>query len=130
MGHRVASTEKSSQVGIAEALRAAARDVAGSTVDVVRPSDSSILIGILTEAQDELTLAYERLAAWHGQVVQGVHHSGEGSGGDPENPGWVGAERALREAADTSAATADALRRAHSANGVARWFDEIRADEH
>jgi hypothetical protein len=129
VGHRVASTEKSSQVRIAETVQAAARDVAQSAVEISRPSDSYILLGILAAAQDELTQAYDLLATWHGQVVQGVHHSGEGAGGDPENPGWVGAERALREAAGTSATTADALRRAHSANGVARWFDEIRADE-
>jgi hypothetical protein len=125
----VASNEKSSQVLITEALEAAARDVANATVEIPRPSDSYTLLAHLASAQEVLTQAYEQLAAWHGKVVQGVHHSGEDAGGDPDNPGWVGAERALREAAGHSAAAADALRRAHSANGVARWFDEIRADE-
>ncbi|HAM25541.1 MAG TPA: hypothetical protein DCP11_02255 [Microbacteriaceae bacterium] len=123
------ATEKSSQVFITEALAAAAHDVADSTADIPKPSDSYAILASLAGTQESLTRAYEQLAAWHGQVVEGVHHAGEAEGGDPDNPGWVNAERSLRRAADRSAAAAEALRTAHTANGVARWFDEIRADE-
>jgi hypothetical protein len=125
----VTTSEKSSQLLITEALLAAASDVADSVAHIPRPSDSYAILGDLARVQEALTLAFERLADWHGQVVEGVHHAGDG-GDDPDNPGWVDAERSLRRAADSSTAAADALRHAHSANGVARWFDEIRADEH
>lgn len=122
------TSEKSSQLLITEALLAAASDVADSVAQIPRPSDSYAILGDLARVQESLTLAYERLADWHDQVVEGVHHAGD-AGEDTDNPSWLDAGRSLRQAADSSTAVADALRHAHSANGVARWFDEIRADE-
>ncbi len=114
---------------MSEKLESAARDLVRLTREVLRPSDSHALLGNLTTAQESLAQVYVQLAEWHSQVVQGVHYAGEEEPGGAGNTGWVRAELALEEAARSGKAAAEALNRAHSANGLARWFDEVRSDE-
>lgn len=118
--------QKSSQIAAAERLEDAAKQFAEATKEIVRPSDTAALLLSLGTVQSTLDDIYTSLARWHGQVVEGVHHAGEDERGDPGNPGWVRADVALREAAQYGADAAAALVRAHSANDVALWFDEIR----
>lgn len=113
----------------AQRLEEATRDLVRSTLQIPRPSDINAVLGSLGTAQGVLAQAYEQLAAWHSQVVPGVHHAGEHETDDSGNPAWVRAELALHEAAHHSTNAAEALKRARSATGVARWFDEIKADE-
>jgi hypothetical protein len=107
----MADNDELGQVHTAEKLEAAARDLVRLTREVLRPSDSHALLGNLTTAQESLAQVYVQLAEWHSQVVQGVHYAGE------------------EESARSGKAAAEALNRAHSANGLARWFDEVRSDE-
>lgn len=114
----------------AERLEAVTRDLVRATLEISRPSDINVVLRRLGSAQGMLTQAYEQLASWHAQVVQGVHYAGEGEPDGSGSPAWVRAEFALHEAAHYSANATDALERSRSANSVARWFDEIKADEH
>jgi hypothetical protein len=118
--------EDSRQIRAAEQLEKAVAEFADKTRDLSKPSDISGLLVSLGCAQSTLDAAHARLAQWHGQVVQGVHHAGEDACGDPENPARVRAEVALREAAQYGADAAAAPSRAHGANEVMLWFDEIR----
>ncbi len=122
----VAVNEESRQVEIAETLSEVARSLVHSTKAVPRPFDSYTLLGNLTAAQEALAQIYTQLAKWHGQVLQGVHHSGEDERGSLDNPGWARAELELQDAARHAAAAVASLRRAHSANGVVKWFDEAQ----
>ena len=126
MERAMAVNEESRQVEIAETLSEVARSLVRSTRVVPRPFDSYSLLGSLAVAQEVLAQIYAQLAEWHGQVLQGVHHSGEDERGSLDNPGWARAELELQDAAHHAAAAEASLRRAHSANGVVKWFDEAR----
>lgn len=118
---------ESSQLLAARQLEKAARDFAATmATEITRPSDTTDLLLNLGTIQGTLNEVYTGLALWHGQVVHGVHHAGEDERGDPENPGWVRADIALREAAQYGADATAALDRAHRANDVALWFDDVR----
>jgi hypothetical protein len=122
--------QKSNQVQGIERLEEAARNLAESTLDIPRPSDSKGILEGLRRSQETLDQIYRQLAEWHGSVVEGVHHSGEKTaGGDPHNPGWIRAELALQEAAQYGADAVAALARAEGANELAVWFDEVLDDE-
>ena len=95
------------QVHTAEKLEAVARDLVHLTREVLRPSDSHLLLGKLTTTQESLTQVYVQLAEWHDQVVQGVHYEGDEVPGGAGNTGWLRAELALEEAARSSKAAAD-----------------------
>lgn len=120
--------QKSTQLAAAEDLEEAAKRFAAETREIPVPSETSALLLSLAAVQSTLDGVYTELARWHRGVVLGVHHAGEDERGDPENPGWMRADVALREAAQYGAQAADALGRAHSGNEVALWFDEIRDD--
>ncbi|CAN5179278.1 hypothetical protein [Frigoribacterium sp. UYMn621] len=122
--------QKSNQVQGTDRLEDAARDLAASTRDIARPSDSKGILEGLRRSQESLNQTYRQLADWHGRVVEGVHHGGEKDGrADPHNPGWIRAELALQEAAQYGADAVAALTRAENANEIARWFDEVLDDE-
>lgn len=121
--------QNTSPVETARRLEDAARNLMRSTHEIPRPSDVHEVLGALKSAQGLLTQAYEQLATWHAEVVQGVHHAGADEPEDSGSPVWLRAEFALHEAAHYSANAVDALERARSANAIARWFDEIRVDE-
>jgi hypothetical protein len=125
----MAENDTSAAVTAAENLDAVSGDLVRLTREVLRPSDSHQLLGNLTTAQESLAQVYVQLAEWHSQVVQGVHYAGEEEPGGSGNAGWLRAELALEEAARSARAVAEALKRAHSANGLAEWFDEVRSDE-
>jgi hypothetical protein len=117
--------ENSSQIQAAEKLETAATELAGELQEILKPSDVSALLLSLGSAQSTLDTVYLRLAQWHGQATAGVHHAGD-ERGNPDNPATVRAEIALREAAQYGSDAAAALARAHAANDVMLWFDEIR----
>ncbi|WP_033373881.1 hypothetical protein [Glaciibacter superstes] len=122
----VIGKEDSSQIRAAEQLEKVATELAEKTKEIPKPSDISALLLSLSSVQSTLDAVYAHLAQWHGQSVQGTHHAGQDERGDPDDPGWIRAEIALREAAQYGADAAEALVRAHSANEVTLWFDEIR----
>jgi len=122
----VVNTQKSHQIAAVERLEKAASQFAEAIREIPRPSDTPDLLDSLGAVQTTLEGVYAALATWHGAVVTGVHHGGERERGDPGNPGWVRADIALREAAQYSSDAAAALARAHKANDVALWFDELR----
>ncbi|HOV99897.1 MAG TPA: hypothetical protein PLY19_00350, partial [Rhodoglobus sp.] len=57
-------------------------------------------------------------------VVDCQHYAGEDNRGDGAT-GTVTAAAELHRAAAALGAASEALRAAHSANGVVRWFDEV-----
>lgn len=114
------------QVAIAAELAETARTLAHSTRNIPRPSDSYALLGNLVAAQRSIAQVYEQLAAWHGQVIEGIHHDGE----EPSDVvrlhgrGTAGARAALLEAKEHAELVEHHLMAAHSSNGMIRWFDD------
>lgn len=94
------------------------------SIDVPAPFDSYTLLGELTATVDDLEQVCRQLGAWHSNVVDGKHYAGEDARGDGVT-GTVTAAAELERAAAALDATSAALRAAHSANGVVRWFDAI-----
>lgn len=118
----------SPQVKLATQLENATAALIKAGAEVPRPSDSYAVLGSLTRAQSELTRVFEQLAEWHAGVEIGVHHAGDEAAHESGNTSWARAEEALREAVEHSQAAATALGAAHTANGVASWYDELRDD--
>lgn len=110
------------QVEVARDLEAQARTLAHSTRDVPAPFDSYTLLGELTATVDNLEQVCRQLGAWHSRVADGTHYAGEDERGDGAT-GTVTAAAELEHAAVALAAASAALRAAHSANGVVRWFE-------
>ena len=123
------TNETSSQVRAAQQLEGVVRTFADETREIVKPSDGADLLQSLSSVQSTLSELYTALALWHGNAVHGRHHAGDGEHGDPENPSWRRASLALEEATQYSRDAAAALDRAHIADEVAVWFDEMRVDE-
>ncbi len=123
----MAVNEEQRQVAIATELAEVARTLAHSTRDVPAPSESYSMLGELTATLADLQQVCRQLAAWHARVIDGVHYEGEDSRGDGAT-GTVTASAELERAAAALDSAEDALRRAHSANGVVRWFDSTHPD--
>lgn len=121
----MAINEEGRQLAIAAELEEAARSLAHSTRDVPVPSDSYALLGELRATIDSLEEICRRLSAWHNKVVDGVHYAGEDDRGDGAT-GTVTAAAELETAAGALNVASNALARAHSANGVVRWYDSPR----
>ncbi|WP_285040014.1 hypothetical protein [Plantibacter sp. lyk4-40-MEA-4] len=121
----MATNEEHRQIEIARALSDQARSLAHSTRDVPNPSDSYSLLAELTATIDDLEQACRQLGAWHTRTVDGKHYAGEDERGDGAT-GTVTAAAELTRAAAALADAADAIRAAHSANGVVRWYEEPR----
>jgi hypothetical protein len=125
----MAVNEEGRQIEIANELAEVARTLAHSTRTVPRPSDSFELLASLRSAQESLAQVYVQLAAWHGAAVDGTHYSGEDGNSIPGVPavGAHGQVTALLNMAAASAREAgDLVNKAHSANAVVRWFDEVK----
>ncbi len=118
----MAVNEEQRQRAIAAELAEVARTLAHSTRDVPVPSESYNMLGELTATLADLEQVCRQLAAWHERVIDGVHYEGEDSHGDGAT-GTVTAAAELERAATALASAEAALRQAHSANGVVRWFD-------
>ena len=84
------------------------------------------MLGELAATLADLEQVCLQLAAWHERVVVGVHYEGEDSRGDGAT-GTVTAAAELERAATALASAEAALRQAHSANGVVRWFDSAHS---
>lgn len=120
----MAENEEHRQVEVARDLSAQARTLAHSTRDIPAPSDSYILLGDLVATIDDLEQVCRQLAAWHSRVVDGLHYAGEDNRGDGAT-GTVTTAAELQRAAAALNTASEALRTAHSANGVVRWFDTV-----
>lgn len=118
----MAVNEEQRQRTVAVQLAEVARTLAHSTRDVPVPSESYSMLGELAVTLGDLEQVCRQLAAWHGRVIDGVHYEGEDSRGDGAT-GTVTAAAELERAATALADAESALRQAHSANGVVRWFD-------
>lgn len=112
--------EESRQVAIAGELEATARTLAHSTRAVPSPIDSYRLLGELNATADHLAQVLNQLAAWHGSAEDGMHYDGE-AGGTLASPTAAGIE--LTEASQAVTKAAEHISRAHSHNGVVRWYD-------
>lgn len=119
-------TSDSHQIAAARQLEEVAKKFAEATASIPNPSETGDLLLSLGSVQSTLSGVYAALAQWHGEVVEGVHHGGEDHRAHAMNPGWVRADVALREAAKYGEDAAEALARAHAANDVALWYEEIR----
>lgn len=121
--------EEGRQTEIANQLAEIARTLAHSTRAVPRPSDSYELLGTLCAAQESLAQVYAQLAAWHGAAVGGKHFDGGDVRSIPGAPA-VGAEGLatglLNMAAASATEAAELVNKAYSANGVVRWFDDVK----
>lgn len=113
--------EEHRQLGVAAQLAEASRTLAHSTRDVPAPADSYDLLGELVATVDSLEQVCRQLGSWHANVVDGVHYRGEDERGDGAT-GTVTAAAELQRAAAALDAASTALRTAHDANGVVRWF--------
>lgn len=118
----MAVNEEQRQRAVAAELSEVARTLAHSTRDVPVPSESYNILGELTATLADLEQVCRQLAVWHERVIDGVHYAGEDERGDGAT-GTVTAAAELERAATALASAATALRGAHSANGVVRWFD-------
>jgi hypothetical protein len=118
----MAVNEEQRQWAVAVELAEVARTLAHSTRDVPVPSESYSMLGELTATLADLEQVCRQLAAWHERVIDGVHYEGEDARGDGAT-GTVTAAAELERAATALASAETALRQAHSANGIVRWFD-------
>ena len=125
----MATNEEGRQTEIANELVEIAQTLAHSTRAVPRPSDSYELLASLSAAQESLAQVYKQLAAWHEAAVDGKHYTGEDDHSIPGAPavGTHGHTTSLLTMAAASATeAAELVNEAHSANGVVRWFDEVK----
>jgi len=118
----MAVNEEQRQAAIASEISELAETLAHSTRDVPRPIDSYSLLGELVATVNDLEQVCRQLGAWHALVIDGTHYAGEDARGDGAT-GTVTAAAELERAAAALDAAGNALRAAHSANGVVRWFD-------
>lgn len=126
----MAINEESRQVEIADQLAEIAKSLAHSTRAVPKPIDSYALIGDLVQAQEALAAVYGQLADWHGRVVDGTHYNGEDERSTTGDTATLQTKGFLELAAHEADQAANQLRKAHSVNGVIRWFDEVsQADQ-
>nr|WP_181716127.1 hypothetical protein [Cryobacterium sp.]QJS06301.1 hypothetical protein [Cryobacterium sp.] len=127
----MAVNEEGRQIEIANELAEVARTLAHSTRTVPRPSDSYELLASLRSAQESLAQVYAQLAAWHGAAIDGTHYTGT----DGHSLYGVPATAAgasehvtllLKIAAASATEAAELVSKAHSANAIVRWFDEVK----
>lgn len=83
------------------------------------------LLGELTATIDDLEQVCRQLGAWHASVVGGKHYAGEDERGDGAT-GTVTAVPSLERVAAALDVASAALRAAHSANGVVRWYNAVQ----
>lgn len=119
----MAINEVHRQVEVAREAEELLRTLAHSTRDVPHPFESYALLGELTAAADHMEQVCRQLAAWHERVVDGTHYNGEDERGDGAT-GTVTTAAELHRAAAAFDAASAALREAHAANGVVRWYDD------
>lgn len=121
----MAINEETSAVEIADLLAETIKSLAHSTRAIPRPIDSYALLADLAQAQEILAQVYGQLAAWHGRVLDGTHYNGEDGRSTTGEPAAEQVRGLLELAAHEADQAAAQLRKAHSANGVIRWFDEV-----
>lgn len=119
----MSTNEEHRQVEVAVELAAQARTLAHSTRTVPTPSSSYDLLAELVATTSALEQVCLQLGTWHESVTDGRHYEGEDNRGDGAT-GTVTAAVELEHAATALNTASAALRAAHSANGVVRWFDE------
>ena len=121
----MAVNEETRQLEIAHQLVETVQLLAHSTRTIPRPFDSYALLADLGHAQETLVQVYAQLAAWHGRVLDGTHYNGEDGRGTGDQPATEQVAALLELAAHEADQAADQFRKAHSANGIIRWFDEV-----
>jgi hypothetical protein len=125
----MSDNEHGRQAEIADQLAEVARALAHATRAIPRPSDSYELLGALVDAQAALGQVYAQLEAWHGAAQDGRQYDGENERGIPGQPAaGAGGSAAvsLRAATAHAMATANLVLKAYNANGVVRWFDDVK----
>jgi len=117
--------EEGRQVELAASIEAASRTLAHSTRRVPRPFDSNRLLAELSQTQDHLAQVLDQLSAWHSRVSDGVHYDGEDENAIEGICAPPFAAGSLNRAAENARISADYIRKAHAANNVVRWFDDV-----
>ena len=117
------TNEQHRQVEIAAELDEAARALAHSTRQVPNPIASYRVLAELGPTVDHLQQIARQLSAWHRSVVDGREYLGEDENGDGIT-GTLEAAEQLEVAAAALDQAGEALRAAHTANGVVRWVGE------
>lgn len=123
----MAINEQGRQLKVAREAEEQLRTLAHSTRDVPHPIDSYSMLGELTASADHMEQVCRQLAAWHERVVDGTHYDGEDERPDGASRTVMTAAELHRAAAAFDAAST-ALREAHAANGVVRWYDDPQED--
>ena len=119
----MAVNDQHRQVEVAEELEETARTLAHSTRTVPSPTDSYRLLAELARTTDHLQQTVRQLSAWHRAVQDGREYAGEDERGDGVT-GTLEAAAQLEAAADALDHAGEALRAAHTANGVVRWIGD------
>jgi hypothetical protein len=125
----MAINKEAHQVEIANQLVDAARALAHSTRSIPNPSDSYELLGALGAVQETLTQIYAQLAVWHRSAVDGTHYSGTDGRSTSEIPATEETAALLESATASASRAANRVDAALGANGVIRWFDEVKKEE-
>lgn len=122
----MAINEQGRQLDVAREAEELLCTLPHSTRDVPNPRDLYSMLGELGAIIDHVAQVCEQFASWHKRVEDGTHYEGEDSGGE-------GSARAasaeLATAANALKVASSHVHRAHSHNGVVRWYPEPkRAD--
>ena len=118
----MAQNEQHRQVEIAIELEETARILAHSTREIPSPIDSYALLAELARAIDHLQQTARQVSAWHRRVTDGQEYFGEDDRGDGAT-GTLEAAEQLEAAANALDRASEAVRDAHTANGVVRWVE-------
>lgn len=114
----MATNEEERQVEVATETEELTRTLAHSTRDVPHPRDSYRLLGELSATIDHLAQVIDQLGKWHSRTEHGTHHDGDGTGSASA------AADELTTAANMLRLASSHVHRAHSHNGVVRWYQE------
>ena len=100
----------------------AARQLAHDTRNLETPSESYAILGDLVDTQRSIEQVLSQLAEWHRGTTADRHYS---SGHGESALGITTAVTELDLAAQQADGLQETLSRAHGANSVVRWFDEV-----
>ncbi|AQP45888.1 hypothetical protein ACWIFB_16390 [Dietzia sp. NPDC055340] len=117
----MAINEEQRQLEIAAEVEELARTLAHSTRAVPHPIDSYRLLGELGATIDHLAQVIDQLGKWHSRTEDGTHYNGED--GDGTGSAHAAADE-LTTAANMLRLASSHVGRAHSHNGVVRWYQE------
>lgn len=122
----MAINEEQRQLEVAREAEELLRNLAHSTRDVPNPQDSYPMLGELGAIIAHLAQVTNQLASWHNRAEDGTHYEGE----DGDSTGSARAAAVeLTTAVSALNLAANHVGRAHTRNGVVRWYDVAATKE-